>query len=45
VEFIEAPQLRLEVNISSPSLQHLSRVNHNYTEYHNTLLLQLVTGN
>ena len=44
VEFVESEKLLFEINITSPSLDELSRVHNNYTDYHGSLLLQLVTA-
>lgn len=45
VEFIESNEFRIEVNVTSPSIAELARVHYNYTDYHGSVLLQLVSMN
>ena len=44
MEFIESDALHIEVDISAPSVDELSLVHHNYTDYKGSVLLQLVSS-
>ena len=43
VEFIEAPEFLIEVNVESPSIDELAKVHHNYTDYFGSVMLQMVS--
>jgi len=42
VEFIESNEFRIEVNATSSSVETLSRFHYNFTDFHGSLLLQMV---
>jgi len=43
VEFLESNEFRIEVNVTSPNIHDLARFHYNYTDYHGSVLLQLVS--
>ena len=42
VEFIESNEFRIEVNATSSSVEELARFHYNFTDFHGSLLLQMV---
>ena len=42
VDFIDSNEFRIEVNAASSSVEHLARFHYNYTDFHGSLLLQMV---
>ena len=42
VEFVESNEFRIEVNATSSSVEHLARFHYNFTDFHGSLLLQMV---
>ena len=42
VEFIESNEFRIEVNATSSSIDNLARFHCNFTDFHGSLLLQMV---
>ena len=45
VEFVESNEFRIEVNATSSSVEHLARFHYNFTDFHGSLLLQMVRIN
>ena len=44
VEFIEAPDFLIEVNVESSSVDELAKVHYNYTDYFGSVMLQMVSN-
>lgn len=42
MEFIESENFHIEVDVTAPSVDELALVQHNYTDYKGSVLLQLV---
>ena len=44
VEFVESSEFRVEVNATSSSVEQLARFHYNFTYFHGSLLLQMVSA-
>ena len=44
MEFIESSEFRIEVNATLSSVDDLARFHYNFTDFHGSLLLQLVSS-
>jgi len=42
VKFIESNEFRIELNAVSSSVEQLARFHYNFTDFHGSLLLQMV---
>jgi len=42
VEFVQSNEFRIEVNAESSSVEQLARFHYNFTDFHGSLLLQMV---
>ena len=44
MEFIESERFHIDINITSPNVDELAKIQYDYTNYDGAILLQMVSG-